>query len=279
MDLAVLMLDGEIERLRSIMPDAPYTFSKVQRHDWRPFWELARQIQERFKNTRYPTKEQREEAWRRFNMLRDEGNRRATEEREKFGRQSEELRNLILSKCNGISWSRVNDTLFFFDQTTADQVKAWGRYLGEAMAMLRDHKHEMLAEHKQQCFERFQEIKESHEHFWRQYRESRASQQANWEAKRTQHRQRRAEIAAKIESNRANNCAKRRKALEALARQRSSVDDLREKLSETNSRKWQGIYETWIAEAEVKIDDIESSIRRMDEWIEEDERRLRELDE
>jgi len=33
------------------------------------------------------------------------------------------------------------------------------------MKMLKEHKHEMLTEHKQECFETFQEIKESHERF------------------------------------------------------------------------------------------------------------------
>jgi hypothetical protein len=216
-------------------------------------------------------KAERDEAWRRFNELRDEANRRANEEREKFRFNSERLRGVILSACSGLTWSSVTDTLFFFDKTTVEQVKKWQQYLAKAMKMLSEYKAEMLPEHKQECFEKFQEIRESHEGFWRQYKGAH-------EAKVVEHRRRRDEIVARIKGNIEKNEQKLREASEALGRQRERAAELREKLSETTSRKWQGIYETWIDEAETKIEDIQSSVRRIEEWIGEDNRRLREFD-
>jgi hypothetical protein len=272
LDFTAFMLDAEIETLRSIMPDAPPSFSKVHRSDWRPFWQLAGKIQARFKEgVHYPTKELRDEAWRRFNELRDEANRRVTEERERMRYQSEEIRDVIFSKCSGITWSPVTDTIFFFDQTTKDQVKAWGRYLAEAMQMLSKHKQEMISEHKQQCFDKFQEIKESHDLFWQQFKET---QQANWEEKKAARRRNRSEFVAKIESNIQNNREKLNKAMDALNRQRGHADDLRDKIRESTSRKWEDIHRTWLNEAETKIEDIESSIKRIEEWIEEDRHKL-----
>jgi hypothetical protein len=76
-------LDSMIDRLRDLMPSAPPVFMKATRHDWRPFWALAGEVQQGFKSgLRYPTRELREAAWVKFNALRDEANRRATAERE-----------------------------------------------------------------------------------------------------------------------------------------------------------------------------------------------------
>jgi hypothetical protein len=72
-------LDMLIEKLEAIMPAAPDPLGlSVVLHDWRPVWNLAKEIQEAFNSgIRYPTKELRQRAWLRFNALRDEAPRRA----------------------------------------------------------------------------------------------------------------------------------------------------------------------------------------------------------
>jgi hypothetical protein len=72
-------LDMLIEKLEAIMPAAPDPLGlSVVLHDWRPVWNLAKEIQEPFNSgIRYPTKELRQRAWLRFNALHDEASRRA----------------------------------------------------------------------------------------------------------------------------------------------------------------------------------------------------------
>ena len=120
-----------------------------------------------------------------------------------------------------------------------------------------------IAEHKQECFEKIQEVKESHDLFWGHYKEGQ-------KAKATQYREK---VQTKLEKNR----EKLQAAIEALERHRQRADELREKTQESNSRKWQEIFETRLSEAESKIEDIETSITRIEGWIEEDERKLRNL--
>lgn len=268
-------LDRMIDRLGSVMPSAPPIFVKATRQDWRPFWALAGEVQQAFKSgVRYPTRELREAAWLRFNVLRDEANRRATAERAALHSHSKNLRDIIFSDCRGIIYSPLTDVLFFFDRTTVSQVKGWQGYLADAMQRLSKWKYEMLGEHKQECFERLQEVKRSHDLFWEQYR---SAHQARHAEKQTQWRSKRREIIAGVERNLEKNREQLGKTSDALRHNRNRADELRDKIRETTSAKWEGIFETWLSETEAKIDDIENHMTRIQGWIEEGERRLCEL--
>jgi hypothetical protein len=259
-------LDRLISKLDEIMPDDPgFLGIGARRQDWRPFWALAKEVQQGFNSgVRYPTKQLRQEAWKRFNALRHEGKRRADCESGHLKAKSKQHRGHIFRECRGIGWSAFSDNLFFFDRTTVDDMKARGRYLANVMRYFSEHKLEMLGEDKTACHERIQEVKEEHERFWNQYREAKNA--------------RRGERAQRRRDNLEKNREKYRNAASALERFRDKASELRDKISESSSEKWIGIWSGWLSETETKIDDIEAQLRRIDEWIEEDERRLRELE-
>jgi hypothetical protein len=260
-------LNKLISRLEDIMPDdSSFLGIGVCRQDWRPFWALAKDVQEGFNSgVRYPTKQLRQDAWERFNGLRNEASRRANAERGHLEAKSQHHRDVIFGDCRGIGWSAFSDAVFFFDQTTVDQMKARGGYLANVMKYFSEHKLEMLGEDKKACHERIQEVKEEHERFWSQYRDAKNA--------------RRGERAERCRANLEKNREKYRNAANALERFRNKASELRDKISESNSDKWTGIWSGWLSETESKIDDIEDQLRRIDEWIEEDEKRLRELEE
>jgi hypothetical protein len=53
----------------------------VIRNDWRPVWEKAREIQALFNaKPNFPSRADRDDAWQRFNALRDEAGRVSKEE-------------------------------------------------------------------------------------------------------------------------------------------------------------------------------------------------------
>lgn len=264
-------LDEMIDEFRRSMPPAPSALGIfIERHDWRPVWQQAREIQEAFRSIRYPTRELRQAAWTRFSEFRMEASRRADSERDWLRLRSEQHRNDILYECKGLDYSKLTDLLFFFDPTTVEDMKQAGRKLGHAMRMLKERKHEMLPEHKQQCFDRFQEIKESHENFWADYREAR-------DQRRHQHEEKRRAIIAKVEANLDKNRDELRRAKAALERTQERISELRDKISGTNSEKWQNIWGEWLEEAERKADDIEQHIDRIRGWISENEGRLVDL--
>src|ERR1700687_2267730 len=75
-------------------------------NDWRPFWELAKEIQALF-NEGLPdiSREDRTALWKRFNELRDEARKLQTEERADFTGQSEHIRDAILDDCSTLSFT------------------------------------------------------------------------------------------------------------------------------------------------------------------------------
>ena len=119
----------------------------------------------------------------------------------------------------------------------------------------------MLGEHKKECFDRIQEIKEQHEDFWRDHHQA--------------HEARNGDRVQRIEANLAKNREMYRNASNALERFRDKASDLRDKISGSTSDKWTGIWSGWLSETESKINDIESQLQRIEGWIEENEEQLR----
>ena len=80
--------------------------------------------------------------------------------------------------------------------------------------------------------------------------------------------------ASRTRENIAQNKTKLSKAQDARDRTREHIRDLRNKLSESTTDKWITIHGEWLAEAQAKLNDIESNIERIEGWINEDERKL-----
>ncbi|MBT5304978.1 MAG: hypothetical protein HOL31_07850 [Candidatus Scalindua sp.] len=263
-------LDSMIDRLGSLLPrDQSSLFNfGTTRSNWKEFWDYASKVQQGFNSkVQYPTGSLRQEAWDRFNRLRNEASRRGDAEHEALRNWSAQNKSTIISMCNGIKYSPFVDMLFFFDKTRVEQVKAWQRYLGDAMRKLSELKHQMIGEHKQECYERIQEIKESHDLFWQQHKEA-------WETRNHERERNHSGYIARVERNIEKNKERLRKATNALERQQERAREIRSKIRETTSSKWEGIFSEWLSEAESKIDDIESSISQISDWIDEDQRKL-----
>jgi len=165
-------LDKLISELKAMIPSAQgWPYIGFRPNDWRPVWAKAATIQQVFNSgIRYPTKELREQAWLRFNELRNEASERNNAEREHVRHMSTSHCKDILKEAEHARYSSMQDVIFFFDQTTVEDMKLKGRILAKAMKMLSERKTEMLGEHKKECFERFEEIKKTHDFFWERHK-------------------------------------------------------------------------------------------------------------
>ena len=270
-------LDHMIQEFREIIPPQTNPFGMFfTRHDWRPVWSLAKMIQEGFDSkVRYPSHDEHQSAWNRFNELRNLANSRAKDERSWLETKSNDHRNSILGMCKSLGWTPLEDmtnTILFLGATTIDDMKDRQQRLGQAMKELKERKHEMLAVHKQECFERFQQVKEEQEDFWRRYREAREVNREKFEAGREAFRSR---VSDNLEKNR----SRLEKTQEALTRFREKVADLENKVDdESASVKWRGIWAEWLADAKVRMANIEEQVERLENWIDEDKRKLSEID-
>lgn len=232
--------------------------------NWKEVWETAAEIQGGFPSVRYPTKEDRQRAWARFNELRDEASRRSKAEREKRRYKSLEYRKSILRQAD-LAKPR---SLFGLDPSDVEEMKELGRMLREAGQMLSEHKRDMLGEHKQECFESIQEVRRTQDAWWEQLRTQRRRRQEDFA-------QRKSDFKERVSRNLERNHERHREASDALRRYRDRADDLRDKIANAWNDSWAEGASRRLAEIEDKISDIEEHLERIEEWIREDEEKLR----
>lgn len=243
----------------------------IHRSDWRPVWNKAREIQELFNGKpHFPTRDEREAAWMRFNALRNEAGELRDSERSDFEAMSNFYRGGIMSDIKPLFYHAFSDKLLgpILGHDTAEEMKACGAKLNEIARYFSENKNKLLPEHKQEIHNYIQECRESHQQFWGAYGRQREQARAERAAKH-------AAFETRTRERIAQNRQRLAKAEHALERQRDHMSDLRDKLSDARSSEYAARVSGWIDEAEQKMDDIREHIRRVSGWIDEDEQKLR----
>lgn len=224
---------------------------------YKEFWAHAREISGMFKNLKPLRREDRERLWAEFQSICDDVKRRQNEESENRQFKSAQHRNDILREAEHARPC----SLFGFMPPDVQEMKALGGVLRNASKMLSEYKHEMFGEHKQECFALIQEIREIHDIWWEELKRHRSRRQE--------------EFQERVRANLEKNYERLRKAADALEHQRSHVNDLHDQISSAWSDDFRDRAYGWLSEAEDKIRDIESSISQIEDWIHEDEDKLR----
>ncbi len=245
-------LDSKINSL-DLLVNGPSMFIP---DNWPRLWGEAKEIQEGFRGVKFPSRDDHQRAWERFNAIRDEMSRRSQDQKKERFRRSDELKSEILSEVES---ARPND-LFGFSPVNVEHMKMYGRVLKEAGQMLSRHKQEMLGEHKQECFGEIQKMHEVHDAWWESLGVERAKSQAD----------QRARTLANIERNK----ERYRKTSEALAKTRDFISRISDDIANAWNDDWKSDAEGRLADAESRADDMENSLREIERWIEEDEQRL-----
>ena len=225
--------------------------------DYRSFWAHAKRISQLFRELKPLRKEDREDLWSRFSSTCDETKKKQQSEHQDRVWKSERLRGDILSE---ISSAEVN-TLFGFDPPDVEEMKRLSQILKRASQMLSDNKREMLGKHKQECFSRIQEVRRSHDAWWADLKRYRDRKHEDFQAK--------------VRANLEKNYERYRKATEALRACERSADELRDKIATAWNDDWASDARGWLSDLEDKIRDIERFIDRIEDWIQEDEAKLR----
>ncbi len=264
-------LESKIDDLEQLVPNVDTSWNwgmEVERHDWRPVWALCKEIQQDFRDTRdFESREMRQAAWERFAAIRSKASRLADHEKQALWDQSKKHRDELMYEMKSVTWSPFDDIMFFFDPTTVDEIKAMCSSLNQIGQKLKKHKHLMLGEHKSEVFERMQYKRSQLDHFWEKRREAHSQRQQEYEQKHEAWRKR---VRANLEKNR----DQLSRAQDAAKRTRDRISENEDKLYETESEKWQGIFSEWIERDAGKLADIEESIERIEGWIAEGEDKL-----
>ncbi len=220
-------------------------------------WADAREIQAGFNSgVRFPTREMRQECWERFQSARS-----ALADASQRQREGRENRSLIhRDAIMGLIREAQVHGYTGDSRESIEYLKQAGQTLRRAGETLSEHKQEMLQEHKGECFAAIQDMRRDHN--------------ARWEAVKEGRERCQQERRVRIEANLAKNRERLQSCSEALARQRTREADLEAKIADSHNSNWREKAEGWLQECREKIADMETSLERLERWVEEGEQQL-----
>jgi len=276
-----------ISKLKSMVPGI-LDFSTP---DWKLIWNQIRITGQSFKGSRFPSKQEHEDAWNRFQELVTVVKERQSKEQknwEKTKNESERLRDMIVSKAEsaepfdngladvilGIASGGVtlllNAIMGPFDEEKSMLISCSKR-LQDGWGMLRDNKGKMLGKDKGAAFNALNKTKALLDSRWDSYKQDR---QRAWEEYQRQRSSRRHNWEEKIESNIRSLEERREKLNSVLAHKERHLDELYDKLRDAWSDDFRSRVSDWISEEESSISDIREKLNKIEDWIYENKDRL-----
>ena len=277
-------LDDQIRELERLIPEKPGILTGYRdRFDWKGLHGRAREIQAGFSaGVRYPTVEQRQRAWERFNDARSRLRASNDADWEDRKQHSAGLRNEMLGLVKRADLPGATEAFLgllsgvtlLFGGLTDDDMKEKGRQLRQAGRLLSEKKGEMIGDDKKRVWERIQEVQREHDQWWTGYRRERGRQH---EERQAEWRRGTVERIGKAERNLAANLDRLERAAGALARVRANVAENEAKRDTARSSEWRDRFAEWVREGETQERDIEEQMDRTREWIKQDRERIADL--
>lgn len=281
-------VNRNISRLESMLPGI-FDFGKP---DWKAIWNQIRVTGQSFKGSKFPSKEEHESAWNKFQNLVDKVKAKQAESQKDWDKKKDEserlremilyqarsarpydsgLADLILTIATGGVNLLLNAIMGPFDEEK-QMLKSCGEQLQKGWAMLRDNKDKMLGKDKGVVFEALNETKELLDRRWESYK---AQRQRAWDEYQREHASKRHNWEQKIESNIRSLEERREKLNSVLAHKERHLDELHDKLREAWSDDYRSRVSDWISEEESSIADIKDKLSNIEDWIYENKDRLR----
>ena len=297
----------EYDELDSLISELEKTVDSTnpQKGYWRELWSLVKDINSGFKETRYPTRSDRDYSWSRFQELvakaKDRGqenkamieqNQRKWVQRQEKSKDAREyiqsratrakplsgleqgIADIFLFPAKLIADVFMNligiDTLSSLDETRQDLL-ACNKALQDAWQAFNDKKNDMLPGDKNQAYKSLKEAGNQLDAAWAQWKDKNASlrkkKQHEWEEK---HRL----FVERVKANIVKLEDKLVKAEAALQKQESHLDDLRDKYDTAWNDSYKERCSEWIDECEYRIASIKEHIDRLEGWINEERNKL-----
>jgi hypothetical protein len=291
-------LDRMIDTLQTTVEnDAP------QKGYWKALWSFVGEIKAGFSGVRYPTREEQQAAWQRLDQLvtkareRSEREKQEREERQKAWEskveQSERARGRLESKLGGTR--PVNDLermiatvvlaplivlenmlravlgLERLDEIHED-LKHCSAALKESWAFFGENKGDMLPADKHAAYDQLNKAQDRLNDAWGRWKEAK---NRFHEERRRQWKERQDYWHERIEANIEKLGVKLDKAENALEQSKAHLAKLESDYESAWSDKFKERCQEWIDEENSRIRDIEESIDRMRGWLDEERTKLR----
>ena len=245
-------LDREIRKLTSLICPIRSNLPIVTKYQ--DFWTLTKSISILFRELKPLARSDRDLLWKEFNALCREVKEHqkpeyGTLESLSRGHADEILRQVDLARVPaGVPAPDVPTLL------------ERGQALKNAADLLAKFKHERIAKHKKISFERIQEVRRAHDAAWRLATPEKPPQKMAFELR--------------VRRNLNANYERYRKAAAALENFQTSAAQLRSIIEGCGNTEEIARATARLAETQARIRDIAEGMRKLETWIEEDERTL-----
>ena len=271
----------QIDRLDAMIPSGllPGTW------DFKALWQQIRTTGAGFKGVRFPTRQQHDESWSRFQDLvqrvkTEQGKKRSIFEKRR--QASEELRkrlirdvlpdssglaDVILTLATGgliIVVEQTLDALLGPFDKRKDELLQASRALKNAWSDFGARKSELLKDDKNTVYHALKNQQDRLDDLWAEYK---AERQKACEAFHQERRQRHEEWRERTLSNVQKNQERQSHLEGVLDHKRNHLDSLHDRLSDARSDNYRSKVEGWISEEQAAIRDIERKIDEIKRWV------------
>lgn len=277
----------EIDHLKSMISGSIFSSEKP---DWKSIWNQIRTVGSKFKGTKFPTREQHQEAWDKFqNLVSDikeaqaEEHNQWEERKRDSGKYKDEiiyqaelakpsgpLSDLVLAIATGGISSALSAIMGPFDERK-DELTACSEHLKQGWHLLSDHKERMLGRDKNEAYSALIDAKEQLDHAWNDYKQERQQAYDDYQAERQRKHD---EWVERVETNIDNLEERRERLLEKISRREEVLDNLHDKLDDAWSDDYRDTISGWIDEEQDKLDDVTRKLEDVEQWLEEAKRKL-----
>jgi hypothetical protein len=248
------LLDREIKNLSSLT--SPIRENRPIITKYQDFWNRAKWITSLFKELKPLSQSDRDLLWKQFNNL-----CREVKEKQKTGYGMLES----LSQGHFDEIMRLVELAQLPVNTPSPEIHELverGKVLKDAGDLLGKSKHEMIAKHKKSCFDHIQKIRKTHDSAWGSVKSEKPRKQS--------------ETECHVRKNLEANYERYRKATGALENFQIGRGHIRTFLASCEYPEKVAQVTAKLVETETRIKDIEEGIRKLEKWIAEDERILKE---
>jgi len=283
----------EIDRLESMVPSGLLAGDKW---DCKALWNQIRATGAAFKGVRFPSRDEHQQAWERFQSLVQEVKDKQAASRERFEQrraESERLRerlvrraeqalpddsglgDLILAVATGglsLAVKVALDTLLgLFDERKEELLRA-SRALKEVWNEFSAEKRSLLRDDKDTVYHALKSAQARLDDLWDRYKDER---QKALDAYHREKRQRHEEWRERTLGNVRNNQERKSRLEGVLNHKRGHLESLAERLADARSDEYRSRVLGWIEEERDAILDIQGKIDQINSWIAEDLEKLR----
>lgn len=264
---------------------------------WKPLWDSIRTIGAAFKETRYPTRVGKDQAWQRFQGLVERVKKAQDSERQQrdsLETTSEHWKDKIVTLASEATppssteeaiWAvtfgpvetgikAVVNTLLPGPEIdeTKEMLLRCSQKLREGWNLLSGHKVEMLGRDKKEAFDALSAAQIELDAAWERWRDTKDKA---WEAYHERRREKREAFEDRVHANIQKLEERLDKLNGVLQHKESHLDDLRDKQASAWSDEFRDRVEGWIDEEESAIADIRAKIHQIEEWLEEERSKLK----